>query len=857
MKKFLLFLTFCSLATVVFSQQIQGTVQNQHCWNANDGSILVSVEGTFGITYSITCSGPNYSNSTNATSGQSINFTDLAPGAYTVVASSFGMQGPTQNFVIDPAIIPMVVDSIVNLSCFGGNDGSIGISLNNLEYNNFQVSWEAINHPDYLSSNSIISYLPKDSFRLTIAYNSESYNCHFDTIFSLTEPEEIIASEAFIQNATCAGANDGSLSIDIAGGTPPYTYLWSNGSTSDSIYNLSGQAGPETYQVTVTDGNGCLQYWERTIVQNLVPDIVINTQASSCGGGDGSAIVDNVDLLSGNDLYNAYSFLWSTGDTTYVINNLSAGTYSVNITDNNTTCVYTRYVTVNDSEPINLNPTIIEPSCESCNDGHITLNVEGGQSPYEFLWEGGNTTNTNNELFPGSYSVTATDANGCVKTECIGIANEQKLTATVSFTNATCGSNDGTATVTVSGGSENYAYVWNTSSIQTSATAINLTSGFYECVVTDNELNQSITVTLAVGDNGGTDSLSYEINESICGESSIDIIFEGSDGSESYLWSTGDTTQDLSGLNPGLYALLVTNGNCKLAKNISVHSQKPQVQPICMVSVDSLENEATHNLVIWERTQFENVDHYNIYRDNCAGSPSLLGSVDANQITVFEDIISIPSLKSYAYRITAVSPCGVESEMSPVHKTIHLELNTNPENNQIQLIWDDYVGFENPTFSIYKKEIDETAYSLLATVNNTQYSYVSTSQEDTAYYAIIVTKEDSCNAWNGNNKANGGPYYQSISNLEDDGKIHTSVNNIPELTGIKVYPNPTQSILNIQSESDILSIRIYNTSGQQVRHYQNINLNRVSINADFFNKGVYVFEIQTRNATTKKQVIIK
>ncbi len=864
MKKLLLFLTIVCFTTSVFSQ-LDITIQHQICQNSPDASFSFPIaDWKSGYSYVEVLENGNLGPVLYLTEGQTsgtLEALNLLPGAYKIMEISFAEDTTYEDVIINPAPPAVQVDFIKH-PCFSNNDGAIEVSF--IAPYSGSFSWTDAAGTTSLGSTNEISGLSDDSYILNASYlTTNGYECSFDTTFTLTETEEIQVTESYHQNATCPGSNDGSIAVDAVGGTTPYTYLWSNGATTDSIYNLSGGTAMPgdygEYGLTVTDVNNCKGYFWKMIDQPFAPYITLNTQESSCGNNDGNAKVESIDQLSEDALYNSYSFLWSTGDTTYQVNNLSAGTYSVNITDKNTTCVYTKYITIDDIGITDLNPSITEASCSTCNDGQISLDVAGGQEPYQYLWESGETSNTNTELFPGSYSVTVTDANGCIKTECIGATSMMPLMATVNPTNATCGDSDGSASVYAYGGSGTgtYSYAWNTNPTQTTYTANNLSSGLYECTVTDAS-GHSIVVSVAVGDNGGSGSLDYTVESSVCGESSINVTYTGGSGSETYLWSTGESTQDISELNEGTYSLLVTDGACKLARNIYVYSEAPRIQPICMVSVGTIDNEEeNHNLVIWERSQLENIDHYNIYREGCSGDGTLLGSVGADEITVFEDLTAIPSLRSYSYYITAVDPCGKESEKSPVHKTMHLELNTDVQNSEVQLIWDDYIGFDNPTFSIYRKGNNEQDYNLLATVNNTQYSYTPTAEEDTIYYAIVVTKDVPCNAWNGNNKANGGPYYQSISNLEDDGKIHTSVNNILGEKNVEVYPNPTQDVLNIQSKSDILSIRIYNTSGQQVRHYQNINLNKVHINANMFNKGVYIFDIQTKDRLVKQQIVIQ
>jgi hypothetical protein len=343
-----------------------------------------------------------------------------------------------------------------------------------------------------------------------------------------------------------------------------------------------------------------------------------------------------------------------------------------------------------------------------------------------------------------------------------------------------------------------------------------------------------------------------------CGQSNgfINVTTSGGTGTLSYLWSNGETTQDLANLPAGTYGLLVTDETmpaaCHSSFKVTVGSSTPMVQPICMVTVDSATD---HNLVVWENVQATGVDHYNVYRQGCDGGFSLIGSVGAGAITVFEDITSLPFVRSYGYKISAVDACGNESERSPMHKTIHLGINLDEEADTAQLIWDDYMGYPNPIFKIYKKTIN-LDWSLLFEVAGTQFSYTDLQFNDTTIsYAIIVEKPgEPCDAWNGNNKASGGPYYHSSSNLEDEGIVnHTLVN---EIEGeVSIYPNPTSNVLNIESLELISTIKLYDISGKLVNSYNSINMKKLRLNVDNYESGIYILEVQGVDLTRKRIVI--
>lgn len=207
-------------------------------------------------------------------------------------------------------------------------------------------------------------------------------------------------------DVSCHGMNDGSASADISGGIPPYSFLWSNGATSQSIQSLA--AG--TFQVTVEDQVGCqvsgnIQILEPTALQGS-----ISTNPVSCNGGnDGTASVS----VSGGT--SPYTYSWSNGSTSQQLNGLHAGGYSVTISDNNG-CIEVESGVVAEPGSIQASFTVVDETLPGAGNGSISTTVSGGVTPYTYLWSNGATTKDINGLTSGIYTITITDGNGCVYT---------------------------------------------------------------------------------------------------------------------------------------------------------------------------------------------------------------------------------------------------------------------------------------------------------------------------------------------------------------------------------------------------------------------------------------------------------
>jgi gliding motility-associated-like protein len=294
-----------------------------------------------------------------------------------------------------------------------------------------------------------------------------------------------------LQEVLCYGDATGVLQAQSLDGTGPFSYFWSNNSSNNTINNLL--AGD--YSITLTDVYGCEAYADYTITQP--PQIIVNSEISDVlcrGGSDG-----HITLLTEGGV-SPYVYSWSNGSTSSHVSGLSAGTYSVTITDMNG-CIYQDYYIVTQPEKdISMQLITQDVQCFNQNNGAAMATAEGGTPPITVIWyQYGSVIASGeevNSLPAGNYAVKVVDENDCWLEDYFTINQPEKLEVEYSVTGASCqGNDDGIATLTVYGGTYPYDYEWITGDVTESIE--NVTSGYYMVTVTDaNNCEEYINVYL-------------------------------------------------------------------------------------------------------------------------------------------------------------------------------------------------------------------------------------------------------------------------------------------------------------------------------------------------------------------------
>jgi hypothetical protein len=230
---------------------------------------------------------------------------------------------------------------------------------------------------------------------------------------TITEPTATLGATTTQTDVLCFGNSTGAIDLTINGGTAPYAYLWSNGSTSEDLSNVA--AG--TYSVTITDANGCSMTSSVTIAEPAATLAASTTQTDVLCFGNSSGAVD-LSVVGGAA---PYTYLWSNGATTEDLSNVAAGTYNVTITDGNG-CTITSSVTITEpTATLGATTTQTDVLCFGNSTGAIDLTINGGTAPYAYLWSNGSTSEDLTNIAAGTYDVTITDGNGCTITSSVTI----------------------------------------------------------------------------------------------------------------------------------------------------------------------------------------------------------------------------------------------------------------------------------------------------------------------------------------------------------------------------------------------------------------------------------------------------
>ncbi len=426
--------------------------------------------------------------------------------------------------------------------------------------------------------------------------------------------------------------------------------------------------------------------------------------------------------------------------------------------------------------------TIKNVSCYGESDGEISVVVNNAFEPYTIQWIGeDNTSDTLPALKAGNYTIDIVDGEGCTFQKTYTVVQPQEIVISKSVINPTCANADGSITINVMGDTD-FTYVWNNDT--TSRSLTNVPKGEYNLVVTNNETGCKAETSVVLTEPDAPVVKVSNIVETACNENNGAIIVSGADNLI-YKWNNGRATKNLLNVPAGDYTLVVTDeNNCTDTLAVTVPSIALKQPEISLVTVSQ---ETGKNLVVWLKENTDLIDYYTVYRETDAKDVyEELDQVPYSELSVYEDLEADPNIRAWRYKITATDVCGVETEMSAHHKTMHITKNMGM-NNSYNLIWDEYEGLDFSSFIVYRKykvgtkDMMDTITTLPSNV--TSYTDENPVKRTTGYCVAIVLPEE-INPKTQFMKAESGPFSIALSNIAE-----AENEEIDDPTGLKEVEN--------------------------------------------------------------------
>ncbi len=502
------------------------TVTNAACGGASNGTANVSVSG--GVApYSYKWS----SGQTTATA------TNLAAGSYTVSVLDANGCLKAATVTITNAANFTIATSATNATC-GSANGSVSVKVTG-GTGPFTYKWS--NN----ATTSTVSNVGAGTYNVTV---TDANGCTQTGSVVVNASGNLSISVTVLNNASC-GVSNGMIMVNILAGTAPFTYKWSDAETTAGIKGLA----PGIYTVTVSDASGCTAIASATITQTSSFTVQVQTTNISCNGGaNGTAII----MVQGGSA--PYTYKWSNGATTASVNNFTAGTYTITVTDANG-CTAVQTITIGQPAPMVVTLTPSSATCGATNGSVVSL-VSGGTGPYAYKYSNGSTGANLTGVATGSYTLTVTDANNCTQTATVTVTGTGGPNVTANATNAFCnGNTTGSITLTVTGGTGPYAYKFSNGA--TTSTVSNLAAGPYSATVTDasgctTTVSATVTQPTAI-------AITLTSTNASCGQTNgaLTATVTGGTAPYTYKWSNGSTSSTLTGLVGGTYSVTVTDAN--------------------------------------------------------------------------------------------------------------------------------------------------------------------------------------------------------------------------------------------------------------------------------------------------------
>lgn len=535
------------------------------CNGGGDGSFFANAAGSFSpFTYSI--DGVSFASS-NAATG-------LSAGNYTYyVKDSNGCLDSIDFAITEPVVLSATITSTTDVTCNGDGDGQLMINAAG-GTTPYTYSVDGAN----FVSDALFTGLLGGSYIVTV---KDANDCLVTESVTLNESDALVLTQDAINNVSCSGETDGTISVSTVGGITPFEYSINNGSF-DVISSFSNLAAGN-YTVVVRDANICTASTTVTVTEPmLLSTTSTGTNTTTCLATDG---VVEVTPTGGTSPY-SYQLDGGVSQTSNTFSGLGAGLYSVTISDANG-CKVEIDQLIDDPVTSTVTTTQTNVSCNGLLDGSVSLTVTGGTTPILYSLDGGTTSqseSTFSGLGAGSYSITVTEDSGCRQTVSITITEPAEVFGVLTLSDPTCfGTDSGSITVTASGGTGTYEYSLDGTNFQSENEFTVLTAGSYTITIKDG--NGCLTTNTGVlEDPVEITSTTAIVNASCQGAENGTITVSASNAVAPLSFSLdGGITQAsnvFDFLNPGSYSIEIVDDNgCSITVSDVVVGENVTITP--------------------------------------------------------------------------------------------------------------------------------------------------------------------------------------------------------------------------------------------------------------------------------------
>jgi hypothetical protein len=543
--------------TAVAGPSISGiAVQDALCTNDN-GTALVSFSGGTGM-ISI-----NWSNG-----GMGASLSGLSAGNYTATVAD--AVGCSVNQMATVAFIPAhTLSTTQNDENCDQNNGSIAVNASGGS-GNFSYAWPA----GISATGNSASNLSGGTYVITVTDNTRG--CVVSTSVTLNNTPALTATFDVVE-VLCNGQSNGSITAVPTTGTAPFSLSVNGGAPSSNLTASNLPAG--TYSIFLSDVNGCTFSNPAVVVGE--PDVLTLSAiptAPACFGGNNGSI--SLSANGGTGTYQ-YRLTGGTYSNNPVISNLNAGVYEVQVRDANGCETTLSNVIVTQPPAVVIQQEGTTPEFCGRADGTATVSASGGTGSLSFNWSDGQSAPTATGLAAGTYSVTATDENGCTASLSATVGFVAAHTLNVNQSDENCDQSNGSITVNTSGGSGNFSYAWPVGVSATGNSATNLSGGTYVITVTDNTRGCVVSTSVTLNNTPAL-TATFNVSDVLCnGQSNGSITAVPTTGTAPFSLSVNGGTPSsnltASNLPAGTYSIFLSDVNGCTFSNPAVVVGEPDV----------------------------------------------------------------------------------------------------------------------------------------------------------------------------------------------------------------------------------------------------------------------------------------